>query len=82
MTTGVLTPDELVEIIRTTCNAARPAHGTPGAANCLGLRPHEFDAVIGELERRLHIPLLLEARLCGTAAELVAFVNSQATSAA
>ena len=83
MTTGVLTLDELIEIVDRRCDRPSPqATGKEGGSNCLGLTPPGFAAVIDELERMLHIPLLLEALRCRNAADLVAFVNTQATSAA
>jgi hypothetical protein len=70
---------ELAEALRVVTGHARPA---PGGANCLALEPADFEAVIDELERRCHIPLLLEARRCRTPAELVALVRTQLTSGA
>ena len=83
MTTGVLTLDELIEIVDRRCDGPSPEDtGPESPSNCLGLTPREFAAVIDELERMLHIPLLLEALRCRSAPDLVAFVNTQATSAA
>lgn len=83
MTTGVLTLDELIEIIDRRRDRRSPeAPGQESASNCLGLTSQEFAAVIDELERILHIPLFLEALRCCSASDLVAFVNTQATSAA
>ena len=83
VTTGVLTLEELIEIVdRSRGHALPEANGPEKPSNCLGLTPLEFAAVIDELERMLHIPLLLEALLCRSASDLVAFVNTQATSAA
>lgn len=83
MTTGVLTLNDLIEIVDRRRDRSSPAaEGPESPSNCLGLTPPEFSAVVDELERMLHIPLLLEALRCNSAADLVAFVNTQATSAA
>ena len=86
MLTGALTMDELMEIVgvvERSAPAGRPhVDGHRPASNCLALHQEMFEAVIAELERRLHIPLFLESLSCRSATDLVTFVNIQATSAA
>lgn len=77
---GVLTLQELTELVDGVRATAQPAAHRDGDANCLGLAPAEFDGVVSELEQRLRIPLLREARLCSTPAELVGLVNTQVMS--
>ncbi|MGY1683780.1 NAD(P)-binding domain-containing protein [Geodermatophilus sp. SYSU D01176] len=81
---GVLTLQELstvVDAARGDGTGERPSVGRgPAQDNCLGLGSRQFEAVIAELERRCHVPLLREALQCRTPGELVALVNTQVTS--
>lgn len=84
MTTGVLTLDELMELVagvRRQRSAQQPPnrsrrHGLAG----LGLSEPEFALVVGELERQCYVPLLELALRADNAEELVALVNTQTTS--
>ncbi|MGR6965125.1 NAD(P)-binding domain-containing protein [Geodermatophilus sp. URMC 61] len=85
---GVLTHDELTDVVDAVCGPGRGSGSTPGTAtggaphdtNCLGLASAEFEDVVAELERRCRVPLLREALQCSTPGELVALVNKQVTS--
>ena len=85
---GVLTRDQLTDVVDAVCGPGRGSGSTSGAAtggappdpNCLGLPSAEFEAVVAELERRCRVPLLREALQCSTPGELVALVNRQVTS--
>jgi hypothetical protein len=85
---GVLTRDELIDVVDAVCGRGGGTRSTPGAAsggahldtNCLGLASSEFKNIVTELERRYRVPLLREALQCSTPEELVALVNQQVTS--
>jgi hypothetical protein len=85
---GVLTRDELTDVVDAVCGPGRDLGSAPGATtggahhgtNCLGLASSEFEDVVTELERRCRVPLLREALQCSTPGELVALVNNQVTS--
>lgn len=85
---GVLTRDELTDVVDAVCGRGRGSGSTPGATtggahpdtNCLGLASSEFEDVVTELERRCCVPLLREALQCSTPGELVALVNRQVMS--
>jgi hypothetical protein len=85
---GVLTLEELMDVVdRVSGREPRPrppsrvaAVALPPDPGHLGLASSEFADLVTELERRCGIPLLPEARRTTSFTELVALVNSQATS--